>query len=62
MSRIRKPVTAPYGRDRIQTHLDENAELYDEVEALRHDLAQRDEMIDELLAEVRALTQNPHGR
>ena len=56
MSRIRKPITAPYKRTRLESHLDQTAALHDEVETLREELAQRDEMIDELLAEVQALT------
>lgn len=56
MPRIRKPITAPYKRTRLESHLDETAALRDAVEELTHELAQRDEMIDELLGEIQTLS------
>ena len=54
MSRIRKPITAPYGRARIETHLDELASLRDLVEEQREVIELSETMIRELTEELRA--------
>ena len=55
MARLHQPITAPYGRTRTETRLDQLAALRDEVDTLREELAQRDERINERIAEVKGL-------